>query len=135
MSKSNGFELSGTRYFCSIRACLVFVVWITECDISSRDFSILRLFSFFWEYQYRSLKNWSLKKSQYRPQKYLVSKKVSVSVSKILVSKKSLGIGLENFGLKKSQYWSQNIWSKKSLDIGLKKFGLKKVILWKYFVS
>ena len=47
--------------------------WTAECDISSRDFSVSRLFS-----------------------------------------KKSLSIGLENFGLKKS------------LGIGLKNFGLKK---------
>ena len=40
--------------------------------------------------------------------------RVSVSVSKILVSKKSLGIGLKN------------IWSQKSLRLGLKNFGLKK---------
>ena len=61
--------------------------------------------------------------------------RVSGSVSKILVSKKSLGIGLENiwswkkvsvsvsktFGLeKKSRYWSRkDLVSKKSLGIGL----------------
>ena len=68
-----------------------------------------------------------------------LEKKVSVSVSKIfslekksryrsqkyLVSKKSLGIGLENFGLKKS------------LGISLENFGLKKVsvLVSKIFVS
>ena len=74
----------------------------TECDISSRDFSVSRLFSIFWEYRSRSwkylvskkslgigLKNiWSRKKVSVSVSKTLVSKKVSVSVSKILVSKK-----------------------------------------------
>ena len=88
-----------------------------------------RDFSQFFESIGLGLENFGLeKKSRYRSQKYLVSKKVSVSVSKIfslkkksryrsrkyLVSKKSLGIGLENFGLKKS------------LGIGLENFGLKK---------
>ena len=40
------------------------------------------------------------KKSRYRSRKYLVSKKVSVS--KILVSKKSLGIGLDEI------FWSRH---------------------------
>ena len=51
------------------------------------------------------------KKSWYRSRKHLVSKKVSV-----LVSKKSLGLGLENFGLKKSLgigldeiFWSRHL--------------------------
>ena len=43
-----------------------------ECDISSRDFSVSRLFSIFWEYRSRSRKFWSRKKVSYRPQKYLV---------------------------------------------------------------
>ena len=94
----------------------------TECDISSRDFSVSRLFSIFWEYRSRSRKFWSRKKvsvsvskifslekkSRYRSRKFLVSKKVSVSVSKIFGLEKSLGLGLENFGLeKKSRYWSR----------------------------
>ena len=45
-----------------------------------------------------------------------------------MVSKKSLGIGLKNFGLrKKSRYQSQKFWSQKNLSIGIKMFGLKKV--------
>merc|ERR1711953_1120935 len=62
------------------------------------------------------LENFGLKKkSRYRSRKYLVSKKsLGIGLEKYLVSKKSLGIGLENFGLKKS------------LGIGLKNFGLKK---------
>ena len=90
------------------------------------------------------------KKSRYRSRKYLVSKKVSVSVSKIfslekksryrsrkyLVSKKSLGIGLENFGLKKSLgIGLENFGLKKSLSNDLKKFvlenfGLQKLWTW-----
>ena len=62
--------------------------------------------------------------------KNLVLKKVSVSVSNNLVSKKGLSLGLKKFGLEeKSQYWSRNhLVSKKSLGIGLKKslgIGLK----------
>ena len=72
--------------------------------------------------------------------KNLVSEKVSVSVSENLVSKKSLGIGLGKFGLeknhtiglgklvsdKKSRFRSQKIWSRiKSLGIGIgQNFGL-----------
>ena len=101
-----------------------------ECDISSRDFSVSRLFSIFWEYRSRSRKFWSQKKvsvsvskifsleekSRYRSRKYLVSKKslsigleniwsqkkVLVSVSKILVLKKSLGVGLDEI------FWSRH---------------------------
>jgi len=98
-----------------------------------------------------SLENiWSRKKSRYRSRKHLVSKKVSVSVSKTfglkkksryrsrkyLVSKKSLGIGLENFGLKKSLgIGLENFGLKKSLSNDLKKFvlenfGLQKLWTW-----
>ena len=62
--------------------------------------------------------------------------RVSVSVSKILVSKKSLGIGLENFGLKKSLgIGLENFGLKKSLSNDLKKFvlenfGLQKLWTW-----
>ena len=58
-----------------------------ECDISSQDISVLRLYSIFWEYR-----SWS--------RKYLVSKKVTISISKIFGLKKSHGIGLKKFGLK-----------------------------------
>ena len=82
-------------------------------------------------------------------EKFGLGKKVSVSVSKTLVSekksrywyrkiwsrKKSLGLGIGKFGLgkkvsvlvseKKSRYWSWKIWSWiKSLVLGLEKFGL-----------
>ena len=67
--------------------------------------------------------------------------RVSVSVSKFLVSKKSLGIGIEKFGLvkkvsvsvlenlvseTKSRYWyRKNLSRIKSLGLGIgKKFGL-----------
>ena len=89
----------------------------TECDISSRDFSVSRLCSFF-ESIGLGLKNFGLeKKSWYRSRKYLVSKKglgislesiwskkkVSVLVSKTLVSKKvSISVS-KIFVSKKSQ--------------------------------
>ena len=119
---------------------------------SRLETSRYRDFSQFLESIGLGLENFGLeKKSQYRSRKYLVSKKVSVSVSKILVSKKvsvsvskifalkkSLGISLENLGLKivsvsvskiwvskKFQYQSR-IWVSKSLSIGLERFGLKK---------
>ena len=95
----------------------------SECDISSRDFPVSRLFSIFGEYQSRSRKQVSIsvskifglkKNSRCRSRKYLVSKKSLVSVSKMLASKKSLGIGLKNFGLKKfSVTTSKNLVSKK----------------------
>ena len=94
-----------------------------ECDISSQDFSVWRLFSIFWEYCSRSQKFWS-------------RKKVSVLVSKILSLEKSLSIGLENFGLKKSLgIGLENFGLKKSLSNDLKKFvlenfGLQKLWTW-----
>ena len=93
----------------------------SECDISSRDFSVSRLFSIFWEYRSRSRKFWSQKKvsvsvskifglekkSRYRSRKHLVSKKVSVSVSKNLLSKKvSVSVSMKFFGLV-TQWWQQ----------------------------
>ena len=61
----------------------------TECDISSRDFSVSRLFSFFLrEIQNQSRQIWSRKKVSISVSKNLVSKKVSVSVSKIFGIKK-----------------------------------------------
>ena len=117
---------------------------------SRLETSRYRDFSQFFESIGLCLENFGLeKKSQYRSRKYLVSKKVSVSVSKIfslektsryrsrkyLVSKKSLGIGLENFGLKKSLgIGLENIWSRKkvlvsvskkiSVSVSMKFFGL-----------
>merc|ERR1711873_274442 len=86
-----------------------------ECDISSRDFSVSRLFSIFYEYRSRSRKFWSQKKVSVSVSKiFSLEKKSWYRSRKYLVLKKSLGIGLENFGLKKS------------LGIGLKNFGLKK---------
>ena len=79
-----------------------FYMPLSECDISSRDFSVSRIFSFFWEYRYRSPKFWSKKKSQYQ-----FREKVSASVSKILISKKSLNQPRESWSRKKSQYRSQ----------------------------
>ena len=62
--------------------------------------------------------------------------RVSVSVSKILVSKKSLGIGLENFGLKKSLgIGLENFGLKKSLSNNLKKIVLKNLGLKKLWTS
>ena len=65
-------------------------------------------FSQFFESIVLGLKNFGLeKKSRYRSRKYLVSKKVSVSVSK-----KSLGISLKNFGLKKSSSYADIIFQR-----------------------
>ena len=88
----------------------------SECDISSWDFSVSRLFSIFWEYRYLS-------------QKFRSWKKKSVSVSKIFGLEKKSPIGLQNiWSQKKSRYRSRkDSVSKKSLSIGLKNFGLKKV--------
>ena len=58
-------------------------------------------------------KFWYRKKYRYRFRKNLVSKKVSVSVSKIFGIEKSIGIGFENFRYRKS--------------ISFKKFGIQKV--------
>ena len=60
--------------------------------------------------------------------KIWVSKKVSVSGLKIFGLKKSLGIGLKNiWSRKKSRYRSRKyLVSKKSLSLGLENFGLKK---------
>ena len=77
----------------------------TECDISSRDFSVSRLFLFFWESCSRS-------------------RKVSVSVSKILFSKKSHSWSWKFWSQKKSQTRSKKksqyrsrwkIWSRHSM--------------------
>ena len=108
-----------------LRFCQTIVQQYENQSVTSRlETSRYRDFSQFFESIGLGLENFGLeKKSQYRSQKYLVSKKslsigleniwsqkkvsvsvsktlvskkVSVSVSKILVSKKSLGIGLEN---------------------------------------
>ena len=77
---------------------------------SRLETSRYRDFSQFFESIGLGLENLGLeKKVSYRSRKYLVSKKVLVSVSK-------------RFGLeKKSQYRSRKFWSQKSLGIGLKK--------------
>ena len=125
---------------------------VGQQSVTSRlETSRYRDFSQFFESIGLGLENFGLeKKSRYRSRKYLVSKKVSVSVSKIfglkkksryrsrkyLVSKKSLGIGLENFGLKKSLgIGLENFGLKKSLSNDLKKFvlenfGLQKLWTW-----
>ena len=108
-----------------------------ECDISSRDFSVSRLFSIFWEYRSRSRKFWSRKKVSVSVSKiFSLEKKSRYRSRKYLVSKKSLGIGLENFGLKKSLgIGLENFGLKKSLSNDLKKFvlenfGLQKLWTW-----
>ena len=111
-------------------------------SVTSRlETSRYRDFSQFFESIGLGLENFGLeKKSRYWSRKYLVSIKVSVSVSKTLVSKKSLGIETflnflrvsvsvsKIFSLeKKSRYRSRKyLVSKKSLGIGLENFGLKK---------
>ena len=101
-------------------------------SVTSRlETSRYRDFSQFFESIGLGLENFGLeKRSRYRSRKYLVSKKVSVSVSKIFGLEKSLGIGLENFGLKKSLSISlENFGLKKSLSNELKKFVLEKVVV------
>ena len=126
----------------------MFLYWITECDISSRDFSVSRVFSIFWEY--RSRKFWSRKKVSVSVSKiFSLKKKSRYRSPKYLVSKKSLGIGLENFGLKKVSVSVSKIlvlkkvsvttlkkFSRKSLGIGLKNiWSRKKVSVSKILVS
>ena len=57
------------------------------------------------------------KKSQYESKKNLKN---------IWSQKESLGFGLENFGLKKVSVTVSKIWVSKSITIGLQRFGLKK---------
>ena len=102
---------------------------MAEQSVTSRlETSRNRDFSQFFESIGLGLENLGLeKKSRYRSQKYLVSKKVSYRSRKYLVSKKVLVSVSKRFGLeKKSQYRSRKFWSQKSLGIGLKNFGLKK---------
>ena len=71
--------------------------WWSECDILSRNFSVSRLFSIFWEYRSRSRKKVSVSVSKI----FSLEKKSRYQSRKYLVSKKSLSIGLENI-------WSQD---------------------------
>ena len=72
---------------------------LTECDMSSQDFSVSRLLSF----------------CQYQSQ------------SRKIRSQKSLSISLKNiWSKKKTQYRSRKFWSQKSLSIVLERFSLKK---------
>ena len=115
-------------------------------SVTSRlETSRYRDFSQFFESIGLGLENFGLEKSLGigLQKKYLVSKKVSVTVPKILslekksryqsrkylVSKKSLGIGLENIWSRKKSLGIglENFGLKKSLGIGLENFGLKKV--------
>ena len=57
-----------------------------ECDISSQNFSVSRLFFYYFESLSLGLKN---------------GLSILVSVSKLLVSKRRLSLGLDHFGLKK----------------------------------
>ena len=124
--------------FAALQANAKVLMWlVTECDISSRDFSVSRLFSIFWEYRSRSRKFWSRKKVSVSVSKiFSLEKKSRYRSRKYLVSKKSLGIGLENFGLKKSLgIGLENFGLKKSLSNDLKKFvlenfGLQKLWTW-----
>ena len=85
------------------------------------------------------------KKSQYQSQKILVStKSLNIGLENFDL-KKSLGIGFKNLGLKKvsasfpevwvskkSHFWSPKIWSKKSLCNGL---GISHISRWKVRVQ
>ena len=91
---------------------------LTECDISSQDFSVSRIFSF-CQYQSQSQKNRSQKSLRISVKK-IWSKTKSRYRSRTFWSQKRLSIVLERFGLKKSWYWSQ-------------KFGLEKIWYFTYF--
>ena len=91
---------------------------LTECDISSQDFSVSRIFSF-CQYQSQSQKNRSQKSLRISVKK-IWSKTKSRYRSGTFWSQKRLSIVLERFGLKKSWYWSQ-------------KFGLEKIWYFTYF--
>ena len=107
-------------------------------SVTSRlETSRYRDFSQFFESIGLSLENFGLeKKSRYRSRKYLVSKKVSVSVSKIFgLEKKSRYRSRKLWSQKKSRYRSRKFWSQKSLSNDLKKFvlenfGLQKLWTW-----
>ena len=85
----------------------------TECDISSQDFSVSRLFSFFWDYQYWSRQIWSREKSQYQSQKIFVSKK-----SQYRSQKKSQNRSQKIWSQKKSRYRSRIKFLVSSLSAG-----------------
>ena len=72
----------------------IYIDWVVLQSVTFRfrNFSVSKLFHFFWWYRYRF-------------RKILVSKKVSVSVSKNFGIKKSIGIGFEkNWYRKKYRY-------------------------------
>ena len=99
--------------------------FMAQCDISSWDFSMPRLIPFFFESIGIGLKNFGLgKKVSVSVSIILVSKKVSVSVSKILVSKKvSVSVSMKilvsalsdlwalaiSFGSRRTSYWFSRI--------------------------
>ena len=88
-----------------------------ECDISSRDFSVSRLFSIFLEYRSRSRNFWSRKKVSVSVSKiFSLEKKSRYWSRKYLVSKKSIGIGLEN------------IWSQKKVSVSVSKIFVSKKV-------
>ena len=78
------------------------VTLVSECDISVSKTSRFRNYSNCWDGIGIGCENfWFQKKYRYRFRKKLVSKKVSVSVSKNFGIKKSIGIGFENLCIEK----------------------------------
>ena len=85
-----------------------------------------RDFSHFFESISIVLEKFGLEKSlRIGLENFQSQKKGSVSVSKIFGLKK-VSLSVSKSLVSKSQYWSGKICSKKSLDIGLKNFGLEK---------
>ena len=81
-------DLSNISFSVTSHHTTVFALQVRVWHLVSRLLSIKTFLIFFREYWSR--KTWSWKKSQYRPRKILVLKKVSVSVSKevsVLISK------------------------------------------------
>jgi len=83
-----------------------------------RNFSVSKLFHFFYGIGIGFGNFWYRKKYRYRFRKNLVSEKVSVSVSKIFGIEKSIGIGFEFFlvSIKVSESVSEKIGINKSIS-------------------
>jgi len=121
-----------------------------------RNFSVSKLFHFFWWYRYRFRKILVSKKVSVLVskkfgieksigigfEKKLVSKKVSVSVSKNFGIEKSIGIGFEKFcshknyryRFRKFLYWKRTqIFMIYSITLNLEQYEPRKVFLFKLF--
>ena len=86
------------------------IIQSTNCKLQHFGFETSRFRNFSMFSYGIGFKNfWYRKKYRYRFRKFLVSKKVSVSVSKNFGIEKSIGIGFGNFWYrKKYRYWFRN---------------------------